>query len=430
MAVYCIGDLHGRFDLFMMLLRKINFSPDSDKLYLLGDVIDWNYGGVEILDYLMQHQDSCILIRGNHESNFLHMTRAYDIIMSDPVIKEAVKIAVEIYSEDLFAPVYESFVRKLSTENKEEFYKSPTIKKWLKSGAPHIRQKILDAMIAVAVAVKFDRHKMDAVKWVLAHLRGRYKTKPFVQELLTQKAEHYEEIKQYVKRAPRKIEFDLAGKRFHLLHSKKSINPNASKRLEYPHANTCNITYVFGHDPVPLLHREIQGNTNSFSFNYRRIFSWIDNNQNRYYNLDLASNPIAALKLNDMSEYYVGSPLAKHTTTTWEVPDDAFPTSGTEFEWIDWAQLGNATFDHAAVITKIDGCQEFIIGISGYSHCIYYAHISWLDYRHTFVIQDWLENQSMLEIIEKVREDFGVQHETPNGKKIAGILQGAMSNDI
>lgn len=284
-------------------------------------------------------------------------------------------------------------------------------------------------MIDVAVAVKFDRHKMDAVKWVLGHLRGRYKTKPFVQELLTQNAERYKEIKQYLKHTPQEVKLDIAGNRFHLLHRKGSINPNASRHLEFPHANTRSITYVFGHDPVPLLHKEIQGNTNSFSFNYRRIFSWMDSNENRYYNLDLASNPIAALKLDDMSEHYVGIPFAKYATTTWEVPNDMFPPSGTEYEWIDWAQLGNATFDHAAIITKINGCQEFVIGISGYSHFLYYTHISWLDYRHTFVIQNWLESQSIQEIIEKVREDFAVQRKTPDAKKIEGILRGVVSND-
>ena len=54
MAVYCIGDLHGRYDLFTQLLKKIEFNPCEDKLYLLGDVIDRAYGGIKILDYIMQ----------------------------------------------------------------------------------------------------------------------------------------------------------------------------------------------------------------------------------------------------------------------------------------------------------------------------------------------------------------------------------------
>lgn len=90
MSIYCLGDLHGRYDLFNLLLKKIKFNPDEDKLYLLGDIIDWNLGGIKILDYIMEHQSSCTLLLGNHESHFLYMCKAYDIVMLDPRISIAI----------------------------------------------------------------------------------------------------------------------------------------------------------------------------------------------------------------------------------------------------------------------------------------------------------------------------------------------------
>ena len=425
MSIYCIGDLHGRYDLFSMLLKKINFTPQTDKLYLLGDVIDWNYGGIQIIDFVMQHKESCVLLQGNHEDFFLYMTQAYDAVMYHPGIKQAVQAAVEVYSEELFSTVYEAFARKLSAKNRESFYKSPAIKKWLNTGAPHVRQKILDAMVDVAVSINFDRDKLAQIKWILCNLRGRYKTKPFVQELLEQSTEHYDEIKQYVHGCPDRIDFDYLGKQYCLLHWKGSINKDAPYFLEHPQANTSNVTYLFGHDPVPMLHRKIQRNYNSFSFNYRRIFSWLDANGNRYYNLDLSSNPIAALRIDDMSEYYVGIPSSKKKAAMWEVPEDVFPSSGIEYEWVEVARLENATFENAAIISRDHGCQEFVIGISSYSRCIHYARISWLDYRHGFVIKDWPENPSVADIIEKVREDFKAQCNTPDGMHIEQLLHGA-----
>lgn len=56
MSTYCIGDLHGRYDLFMMLLEKIQFNPVCDHVYILGDVIDGDgKEGIKIIEYMMNH---------------------------------------------------------------------------------------------------------------------------------------------------------------------------------------------------------------------------------------------------------------------------------------------------------------------------------------------------------------------------------------
>ena len=110
LANYCIGDLHGREDLFFQLIEKIDFNPECDKLYILGDVIDGGYGGIRIIKYLQSQGDSCFLLKGNHEERFLCMKKAYDTFMLNPELKEGMKSILEVYSENLYEKIEEEFL--------------------------------------------------------------------------------------------------------------------------------------------------------------------------------------------------------------------------------------------------------------------------------------------------------------------------------
>lgn len=424
MSTYCVGDLHGRYDLFNMLLQKIQFNPQEDKLYLLGDVIDWNFGGVKILDYIMEHQDSRILLSGNHENHFLYMFNAYDIVMFDPQIKEAASVAVDVYSDNLFKPIATAFIGKFYKRNTDDFYTQPSIKKWLRNGDFRVRKRLLDAMVLLADSLDYDKEAFKSVHWILSNLRGRFNTKAFVQELLRQPTDKYISIKEFLTNIPSRVEFNYCNKVFCLMHSKEGINPQVPHFIQHPHANTENVTYIFGHDPVPQLHRKIQNNINGFNFNYRCIFSWVDTNMNRYYWLDLASNPIAALKLDDMSEYYVGLPSTRKNATKWDVPNDVHPKQERAYHYVERARLGKASFDNAAIVTTDNGCYDFLIGIAEHSKTIYYTHIGWLEYQHTFTIENWYNNQSVNEIIKIVRSDFSVQSKNMDHLKAYNILHG------
>jgi len=63
--IYCISDIHGCYDEFMELLRKIDFSPD-DTLYVLGDAIDRGPESIKCLRYIMGASNIHLLM-GNHE---------------------------------------------------------------------------------------------------------------------------------------------------------------------------------------------------------------------------------------------------------------------------------------------------------------------------------------------------------------------------
>lgn len=63
--IYVLSDIHGHQQRFASILRQINLQP-QDTLYVLGDVIDRNPGGIRILRRLMAMPNARLLL-GNHE---------------------------------------------------------------------------------------------------------------------------------------------------------------------------------------------------------------------------------------------------------------------------------------------------------------------------------------------------------------------------
>ncbi len=70
MSIYIISDAHGRADEFFNLLNIINFN-EEDTLYVLGDVMEYEYEPLRIMDYIMAN-DNIILLKGNQEDIFIN----------------------------------------------------------------------------------------------------------------------------------------------------------------------------------------------------------------------------------------------------------------------------------------------------------------------------------------------------------------------
>lgn len=63
--IYVMSDLHGCYDKYISMLKKISFS-ESDTLYILGDVVDRGKDGIKILfDMLMR--ENVVPFLGNHD---------------------------------------------------------------------------------------------------------------------------------------------------------------------------------------------------------------------------------------------------------------------------------------------------------------------------------------------------------------------------
>lgn len=75
MSTYVISDIHGQYELFMAMLKKINFQP-TDTLYVLGDMVDRGKDSIKVVEHIMS-QDNMLPIMGNHEDMLIYGIRTY-----------------------------------------------------------------------------------------------------------------------------------------------------------------------------------------------------------------------------------------------------------------------------------------------------------------------------------------------------------------
>ena len=66
---YVISDIHGYYDLFITLLKKINFCK-NDKMIIVGDIFDKGPDSVKLLKFVKKF-DNFVFVVGNHEFEFL-----------------------------------------------------------------------------------------------------------------------------------------------------------------------------------------------------------------------------------------------------------------------------------------------------------------------------------------------------------------------
>jgi bis(5'-nucleosyl)-tetraphosphatase (symmetrical) len=71
MATYAIGDIQGCFSVFERLLARIDFRAQSDRLWLVGDLINRGPQSYDMLRWAYQHRSSIRAVLGNHELNVL-----------------------------------------------------------------------------------------------------------------------------------------------------------------------------------------------------------------------------------------------------------------------------------------------------------------------------------------------------------------------
>lgn len=71
MATYAIGDIQGCYHAFQALLECIQFNPQKDRLWLVGDLINRGKGSLEVLRWCYQHQNNLSVVLGNHDLHAL-----------------------------------------------------------------------------------------------------------------------------------------------------------------------------------------------------------------------------------------------------------------------------------------------------------------------------------------------------------------------
>ncbi|SFV57068.1 Bis(5'-nucleosyl)-tetraphosphatase, symmetrical [hydrothermal vent metagenome] len=97
MAVWAIGDIQGCFDNFQKILKKIEFNPEVDELWVAGDLVNRGDKSLETLNYLYSIRDSVKIVLGNHDIALIAMyagikktNKTVQPILDAPNVKELI----------------------------------------------------------------------------------------------------------------------------------------------------------------------------------------------------------------------------------------------------------------------------------------------------------------------------------------------------
>lgn len=71
MSTYAVGDIQGCFKPLKKLLKKVQFSTNTDTLWVAGDMVNRGPNSLETLEFIKDLGDSSIAVLGNHDLHLL-----------------------------------------------------------------------------------------------------------------------------------------------------------------------------------------------------------------------------------------------------------------------------------------------------------------------------------------------------------------------
>lgn len=91
MAVYAVGDLQGCLEPLQCLLEHVSFDPASDKLWLVGDLVNRGPESLETLRFLYSIRESLVCVLGNHDLHLLAAARNIERLKKNDTLREVLQ---------------------------------------------------------------------------------------------------------------------------------------------------------------------------------------------------------------------------------------------------------------------------------------------------------------------------------------------------
>ena len=117
--ILCVSDIHGGYDLLDINLRKVNYDPEKDYLFILGDVINRGEHSLDSINYIIDlcKKKNVYMIKGNHEEDFYNRNDLQrDMIKTYAVKKTSLLYdllkdvdSTNMSEDDIFDYVYENY---------------------------------------------------------------------------------------------------------------------------------------------------------------------------------------------------------------------------------------------------------------------------------------------------------------------------------
>ena len=77
MATFAIGDIQGCYEQLRELLEAIGFSPDRDRLWLVGDLVNRGPQSLETLRFVRSLGEAAVSVLGNHDLHLVMQAEGY-----------------------------------------------------------------------------------------------------------------------------------------------------------------------------------------------------------------------------------------------------------------------------------------------------------------------------------------------------------------